>query len=152
VKLPLWMDHRSYLWRPILWMAVVLHLTYGIALILDAGVARITALAAVVPHAIQGVAIGLILVAELGAWALTRRAPSMHTLAALLPQQGVLTFSAVSALYYVAVGHYGDGVPRSHLFILADQAPVILLALLHPWGLLRMHADIPRPTKEDETQ
>lgn len=49
----------------------------------------------------------------------------------LLPQTAVLIGASAGGLYAVMVSHYADGVLRPWPFILADQLPTILLALLH---------------------
>lgn len=79
----------------------------------------------------------------LAMWGVTRRRPSWQGLAALLPQQAILTFSAYAAVAAVAVAHYGDGVPRPRLFILADQAPAVLAMVLHTAAVVEMHARWP---------
>jgi len=57
-----------------------------------------------------------------------------------------MTFSACAAVIAVAVAHYGDGVPRPRLFILADQVPVILTMVLHTAAVIDMHARWPSGT------
>lgn len=72
--------------------------------------------------------------------AVTRHQPSWQTLAALLPQQAILTVSAYAAVAAVAAAHYGDGVIRPREFILADRAPVILVFALHTAAVVETHA------------
>ena len=43
----------------------------------------------------------------------------------------------------MAVAHYGDGVPRPRLFILADQIPAVLTMVLHTAAVIEMHARLP---------
>lgn len=57
----------------------------------------------------------------------------------LMPQQIALLISATGALAAALVGHYADGVPRPHLFILADQLPSILGAIAHSAALFNMY-------------
>jgi hypothetical protein len=84
---------------------------------------------------------GILLTASvLAAWAITRHQPSWQTLAALLPQQAILTVSAYAAAAAVVTAHYADGVIRPRPFILADQAPVILTFALHTAAVVEMHA------------
>ncbi|HKB32058.1 MAG TPA: hypothetical protein VKD26_14640 [Streptosporangiaceae bacterium] len=64
-------------------------------------------------------------------------------MAALLPQQGLLTISAYAALLAVIDAHYGDGVIRPRMFILADQAPVIITMVLHTAAMVELHARRP---------
>jgi hypothetical protein len=49
----------------------------------------------------------------------------------LLPQQSILLMSAGAGIRAAALGRYADGVARPWEFILSDQLPVILLALLY---------------------
>jgi hypothetical protein len=49
----------------------------------------------------------------------------------LIPQQATLVMSAGAGAYAAMVGHYADGVLRPWPFILSDQLPVILTAVLY---------------------
>lgn len=53
------------------------------------------------------------------------------TLAFLLPQQFVLMVASLTSFRCVMQGHFADGIERSPMFILSDQAWVILLAYFH---------------------
>jgi hypothetical protein len=127
----------------IIWYAVLLHITWGCLLLASPTPYGATAL-----HVYDGVP-RVVLVAVLFAasglamWGATRRRPSWQGLASLLPQQAILTLSAYGAVAAVAVAHYGDGVPRPRLFILADQAPALLALVLHTAAVIEMHARWP---------
>jgi len=54
----------------------------------------------------------------------------------LIPQQCILLLSAFGSLQAVILGHYADGVSRPSIFILADQLPNILIALLYTVAVL----------------
>lgn len=56
----------------------------------------------------------------------------------LLPQQFVLLCSAGSGILATILGHYADGVARSWTFILADQLPSILIAVLYTTALIEI--------------
>lgn len=56
----------------------------------------------------------------------------------LLPQQFVLLCSAGSGLLATILGHYTDGISRSWTFILADQLPAILIAILYTTALIEI--------------
>lgn len=56
---------------------------------------------------------------------------SILGLLSVLPQQALVTLSGISALVAITNGHYADGVARPALFIMMDQAPYIVLAILH---------------------
>lgn len=127
----------------IIWYAVLLHTFWGVLLLLSPAPYGATALHIyrMVPRALMAAL--LFLASALAAWAVTRRRASMGTLAALLPQQTLLTLSALSALAAVIASHYADGVPRPRLFILADQAPALIVFLLHTAAIIEMHARRP---------
>jgi hypothetical protein len=59
----------------------------------------------------------------------------------LLPQQLVLLMSAGAGIYASAVHHYADGIPRGWPFILADQLPIILAAMLYTVAILEAAFD-----------
>jgi hypothetical protein len=124
----------------IIWYAVLLHTLWACLLLASQKPYGATALHAYspVPRLLMA---GILLTASvLAAWAITRRQPSWQTLAALLPQQAILTVSAYAAAAAVVAAHYGDGVIRPRPFILADQAPVILVFVLHTVAVVEMHA------------
>lgn len=56
----------------------------------------------------------------------------------LLPQQFVLLCSAGSGFLATILGHYADGVARSWTFILADQLPSILIAVLYTTAVIEI--------------
>lgn len=124
----------------IIWYAVLLHTLWACLLLASGRPYGATSLHvySAVPRLLMA---GILLAASvLAAWAVTRRQPSWQTLAALLPQQAILTLSAFAAVAAVAMAHYGDGVIRPRAFILADQAPVILAFVLHTAAVIEMHA------------
>lgn len=55
-----------------------------------------------------------------------------------VPQQMVLVCSAIAGTIATVNGTYADGVTRPHLFILADQLPIILAAPFYTLGILRL--------------
>lgn len=127
--------------RPIaiIWCAIALHLLWGSLLLVNDRALGATAL-----HAFAGMprlltAAVLFAVAATAAVGVVWRAPRPVTLALLLPQQAVLSISAMSAITAVVGGRYGDGVPRPWYFILADQAPVILTMVLHTIAVVQLH-------------
>jgi hypothetical protein len=127
----------------IIWYAVLLHITWGCLLLASRDPYGATALH--VYHWVPRVVLAAALFAASGLaiWGGTRRRPSWQGLATLLPQQALLTFSAYAAVVAVAVAHYGDGVTRPRLFILADQAPAVLAMVLHTAAVIEMHARWP---------
>jgi hypothetical protein len=127
----------------IIWYAVLLHTLWGCLLL-----ASRSPLGATPLHVYDPVPRGLmaaifLAISGLAAWGATRRQPSWQTLVALLPQQAILTVSAAAAIVAIASAHYGDGIARPRLFILADQAPAILVLVLHTAAIASLHARRP---------
>ena len=133
----------------IVWYAVGLHTLWACLLLASPQTYGATALHVYRPVPRLLMAGALLTASALAAWSVTRRRPSWQTLAALLPQQAILTVSAYAAAAAVVVSHYGDGVIRSRPFILADQAPAILAFVLHTAAVVDMHA---RQTTADVLQ
>ena len=134
----LWVSHA---W--IVWYAVVLHTAWACLLLLSSAVYGPTALRVFHDLPRDLMAGALFSASGLAIWALTRHEPSLKSLAALLPQQALLTLSAYAAVAAVFVAHYGDGLVRPRLFILADQAPAIIAFVLHTAAVIEMHARRP---------
>lgn len=65
-----------------------------------------------------------------------RPLPAWLLLLALVPQQILLLVSAFGGIQAVVNGHYADGTVRPWQFIIADQLPVILLALIYTAAML----------------
>jgi len=133
----------------IIWYAVLLHTLWACLLLASQKTYGATALHVYRPVPRTLMAAALLTASVLAAWAVTRQRPSWQTLAALLPQQAILTVSAYAAAAAVVVSHYGDGVIRPRPFILADQAPAILAFVLHTAAVVEMHA---RQTTADVLQ
>jgi hypothetical protein len=130
----------------IIWYAVLLHVLWGILLLASSSPYGATAMHVYDMMPRFALAALLFSASGLAAWAITWARPSWQSLAALLPQQALLTISAYAALLAVIQAHYGDGVIRPRLFILADQAPVILTMVLHTAAVVELHAR--RPTED----
>ncbi|HEU5160220.1 MAG TPA: hypothetical protein VFU43_24700 [Streptosporangiaceae bacterium] len=130
----------------IIWCAIVLHLLWGCLLLVNDKALGATALHAFAGMPRQLTAAILFVVAGLAAVGVVRPHSRTVSLALLLPQQAVLSISAMSAILAVIDGQYGDGVSRPWYFILADQAPVILTMVLHTIAVVQLHmAPAPAP-------
>lgn len=66
----------------------------------------------------------------------THKRPDLRTLMLLVPQQFFMLIAAGGAVAAIFSGAYADGVQRSVAFILADQIPWILAALLYTFAIL----------------
>lgn len=124
----------------ILWYAVALQSLWGAALLVSSHALRPTPLGPVtyaVPHRLAGAV--FLATSALAATALRRSWPPAKDMLALMPQQALLVLSAVGSAHAIFAGHYADGVSRSHLFILIDQSPAVLMAAWHSWSVY-LHA------------
>jgi hypothetical protein len=122
--------------RLIFGYASALHLAWAAVLILSPHDMRTAALANFIRVGGAWGAAALFL--SIGAAALyaSARAPrGWLGLALVFPQQVVLLLTAAMALEHALRGTYGDGVQRPPEFILADQLPIILTALIHTAAL-----------------
>ena len=121
------MKTRLYL---IFVLAIILHLTWGSFLLFTkepanttpvhqtVGIFGVTAAAIIYLFAASCAIIALILKSREAYWF-------------LLPQQAIILASTAGALYAIETQHYADGVARPWTFILADQLPILLLAIFH---------------------
>ena len=128
---------RSY----ILWLAVLTHLVWGVALVLSEPAAMATATSelhkAIDQHVVEGV---LVFVAGVAALAsMFRRSIDVLGFYLLLPQQFLLFISGYSSARAVWLQQYGDGVTRPFAFILVDQWAWILVAILHAVRVTEIH-------------
>jgi hypothetical protein len=98
---------RTHPW--IIWYAVLLHTLWACLLLASQEPYGATPLHVYNPLPRPLMAGVLLTASVLAAWAITRRQPSWQTLAALLPQQAILTASAYAAAAAVVTAHYGDG-------------------------------------------
>ena len=67
---------------------------------------------------------------------LTRDIKNSSLALLLIPQQALLIMSAGAGVAAAYSAHYADGVMRPQAFILADQFPVIVMALLYTAAVL----------------
>ena len=82
-------------------------------------------------------ALSLMLVAVLSLTALVLKTVQHRTISVFLmiPQQFVLGLTAVGAAKAMLLGHYADGYVAPTAFIVADQAGLIILAVLHLFAI-----------------
>lgn len=120
------------------WYAVLLHLTWAGLLFASAVPEHVTgvhALSQLFPNRI-GLAIILLTVAACAVGGILLRRLSVTKILLLCPQQLLLGVSAAGALHAMWVGHFADGVPRPHIFIIADQMPQVLALVIHSLTML----------------
>ena len=62
----------------------------------------------------------------------------------LTPQALFILLAATGAVTAILNGEYADGVQRSSWFIAADQAPPVVAAVCHQWGMAKTHGQFIR--------
>lgn len=121
----------------IIFYAIVLHVCWGVTLLFSNIPTNITAV-----HQLASIFkptwfLGVVLIlAAVGALVGLRAKPSKFQVVYLMPQQFLLTISAVGATTSIFNGAFADGVIRSPLFIFTDQLPAILIAVFHTLAMI----------------
>lgn len=126
---------RAALGKYIVLCASLLHVTWAILLLVSplAGGSTPVHIVVVVCGGPVRTALVLTVVAVLAlVFPFSKHIVSNRSLAGMLiPQQAVLLMSAGAGIRAAWMQHYADGVVRSWTFILSDQFPVILIALVY---------------------
>ena len=125
--------------------AIALHMLWGALLLLDGeNAAHITAIHTSLNIFRSHVLLGIIyLVASvLAIFAAWRFSPNVFNLAMVLPQQFMLMVSAIGACIAIWTSRFADGVERPMAFIMADQAPAVLMAIFHSCALLEIYTNV----------
>ena len=124
----------------IIWFAVTVHMGWGAMLMVSdapTGTTPINWLAELITvHRALGmlfIGVGLA-----SAYGLLYARNTREMVAWAWPQQTVLMLTSFSALTAIVSGEYADGVPRPHLFILADQLPSLTIVVFHTAALLEV--------------
>ena len=119
----------------IIWYAIFLHLMQGGLLVASDTAGFVTSTAHVriwlhlSPDSLGVLYLGVAITALLSMAVF--RSFSLQRIVALLPQQVLITLAAAGALVAIVDSQFADGVVRSRYFIGADQAPIIIAAVLH---------------------
>jgi hypothetical protein len=115
----------------IIWYAIILHFVWAITLAFSPTAGYATAVHTMLEFISVPWAITLYgVVAFMATIGLYCR-HGFGRVIALLPQQFVLMVSAGGALWAMYLGQFADGVQRSHEFLIADQSPAVIGAILH---------------------
>ena len=123
------------MYLPGIWIflyAILLHTIWGIVLLISADPLHVTAISGIVTLGFvsaPSAGVLFLFVAFLAYIGIV--APKPAGFFFLLPQQLVLTCAAFGALESIIAGSFADGVIRSTPFLMADQSPAVLIALLH---------------------
>jgi hypothetical protein len=125
--------------------AGILHLSWALALLLSPQDMRTTALVGFIDvFGVRGAGWVFLVVGILASTAAITRPNGFVGLPLLAPQQFLLLVSAGIAIYHASAGSFGDGVIRPSEFILMDQLPLVLFALLHSAALIVTYGPRPR--------
>jgi hypothetical protein len=124
---------QNYRTRFVIWFAILLHLVWAGCLMNSASPLGVTAIFGLRAFGFNVPAIVFVLITAslFAAMSLIRDKHDITNLVMVLPQQCLLVLSANSALHAMMTGAFADGVPRPTEFMVADQAPAIILATLH---------------------
>jgi len=110
--------------------AIILHWVWCAALLTDSAAGNATAVHVLLDVVSPTVAAGIYF--AVGACALLGFfCKKIATPYYLLPQQAVMMISAGGVIHAMWIGQFADGVQRSQAFLVADQAPAVIGALLH---------------------
>lgn len=127
--------------QPVIWMAVLMHLIWGISLLSYGAPLYTTTLSDIVtrvtPYWLAAILLITSSIMAIAGIYLEKRKPRI-ALCLLLPQQFLLFLSMGSALDAVLGSQYSDGVIRPREFILADQVYAIITTGMHTLVLLYM--------------
>lgn len=116
----------------VLWYTILLHAVWGVLLFLSTDPQNITAINTVVrmgmvnPQSAGVLYLSVALLALMGLF-VSGKTAIMY----LLPQNVVLALSAFGALRAMYFEQFADGVLRSRAFLVTDQAPNVIIFLLH---------------------
>ena len=126
---------------PIFWLVCCLHAAWGLCLLASADPLGITAL--YVLRSFNHFAVGSTLLASsaLAALRIYARIEGRRGFALLLPQELLLSTSAIGAAYRAYIHAYADGVPRPFFFIMPDQLPIIAIFVIHSAMLVYQHRE-----------
>lgn len=133
----LWFSGKTRFWfhrthTIIVWYVIILHWLWGSLLLASSAPLSITAIFTVVRLGLASFReVGVLyLSASLLAWLGLFMSPGIGSLF-LLPQFTLLGCSAYGAIRAMVLGTFADGVIRSHTFLMADQAPSVIIFLFY---------------------
>lgn len=130
--------------RLIVCYATIMHLLWGVLLLIDPTAFNVTAI-----NVFSSIGLNLyftsalfLLIGSLASFAVYWNIYYIpHSICWVLPQQTILSISAVGALQAMILSRFADGVIRSRVFIIADQMPIILIAVLYGIALVQIYSE-----------
>lgn len=128
-----------------IWWAILVHLAWGIALILDPSVAPVAILLGlhwILTLGVTGVTLGLLLLAAalLATWSLLagRRLSNTMSLLLLMPQYALLVAALIADAQSTVTGDV-DGREIDRMLLFTVLCPVMIAALLHSAAIVERH-------------
>jgi hypothetical protein len=115
--------------------ASILNLVWGILLYFDPGAGHTSTLNDLSHILGQNICYTLLGFGLLALLPIIHPLPVIFSLILLLPQELTIFISLVTALTAMFNAQFADGVIRSHSFIIADQFPAVLIAILYTYSL-----------------
>ena len=117
---------------------VMLHLMWAICIFYDVSALDATPLSPL-GHAFgTSYKVILILIGVSGLSVAGLLPPTPSTILLLMPQQAILVMCASSSVLAAVSASYADGTLRPVAFIAADQAAIILVAIVHMFAIVRL--------------
>jgi hypothetical protein len=139
------MTEKYNRWRLIIVYAILLHFTWAISLSIDPAAGYATAVHTLLNFVPDASAIGIYSgVAALATIGMFCRKSFLKAVC-MLPQQFIMMVSAGGAIWSMWLGQFADGVQRPHAFLIADQAPAVIAAMLHTYAIIMI-----AQTKDDK--
>ena len=127
--------HRLF----VVWYAIILHWLWGCMLLASNDPLAITAINAVSRFGLVYPSSASILYFFVSSLAIIGiMAPRPVGLIFLIPQQIVLYVSAYGAILAMSTGRFADGVQRTPAFLIADQAPAVIIAFLYTFVVIEL--------------
>lgn len=133
---------RHWFNYPIILSGIFVQLVAAIALAFDSEVMTTTvihALNAYMPrdHGItRWAVVSLLLAVSSLAFAGFYFKRNIYTIFSLLPQQFVMFLCAGGAMKSMVSGVFADGTVRTSAFLMADQVPLLSIAIFHTWAVV----------------
>lgn len=125
-----------------IWYGAILHLVWGLMLMASPTVLGVTAVNSILSFGIINANTAgafYILVALMALIGLnsTRK----RDIILLIPQSLLLLLSAYGAINAMILGQFADGVVRPFQFLIADQSPAVITAILHMVAVVAMYRE-----------
>lgn len=127
----------------VLWAGIVLHVVTALSLLVYELRIVPTSLGDLQGFLSQPILGALLLIAAGLTWWGMQQSTARRALSLFALQQSLLTVSSISAVTAIISGHYADGVARPMAFILVDQLPMVMIAVLHSFAVVSFARKLP---------